>query len=125
MNRWTMVESEPVRESITEYKSRYQLASSDKSTKLTKDINRTSVFIKNRYTSDILSELATIKIYPSRFDVIMLSFLPVEYNPWLCGQEAPEGKGEYSPAHKKRLYSISDLIKATLKPIKDKEGDAQ
>ena len=119
--RYAMKNGEEVREEINEYTSRYQTGSSEGFKKLTNNIKSTSFYVKDRVDNKVLGELVTIGIYPSSFDLFILHLLPVEYNAWQCGNEAPKGKGMYSSAHKKYLYSTSDVIESTLIPMKDKE----
>ena len=125
MNRETMKDGEVIRESITEYKSRYQVQTGVDSKRIGHRFRRSSSRVIDRETTEVLGELVTIGIYPSRFDLIVLSLLPVEYDGWRCGDEAPEGQGRYVPWKKNRTYNFSDVIKATLIPIKQAEGEAQ
>jgi hypothetical protein len=116
MNRWIVKDGVVERESITEYKSRYQAQTGVDWRRIGTHFRRSASRVINRKTGEVLGELVTIGIYPSRFDLFVLRLLPVEYNGWRCGDEAPMGEGEFSPAHGKRLYGISDVIIATLKP---------
>ena len=79
----------------------------------------------NRQTEEVLGDLVYFQIYPSRFDKFLLHLLPVEFNPWICGNEAPEGKGSYSPGDKKYLYGSDDVVKATLKSKRRSNGQVQ
>ena len=115
-----MKDGEEVNEEIPEYTSRY-FSRGGKLEQIDKYFSRIRYYVEDKYAQNILGELVTIIIYPSHFDFFVLSLLPVEYNPWHCGDEAPENKGSYSPGEKKYLYSYADVIKATLKPkISDK-----
>ena len=121
----TLKNGEEVREEIPKFISRYQVQTDANVRKIGQKFRRSSSRVIDRETNEVLGELVAFSIYPSRFDLIMLGLLPVEYNPWRCGEEAPAGKGEYSPATKKRLYSILDVVRETLKPEKRSSGDTQ
>ena len=126
MNRWKMVDGKPVRESITEYKSRYQVGVGGSEEKINLRIRRArSASVKNRQTGEIIGELIIFKIYPSWFDIFTLSLLPVEYNPWICGKEAPEQERYYDKLNKRYRYTFSDLIKETLKPKQPYNGEEE
>ena len=119
--RWMMVDGHIVKEKIDEYSSNYQLFNESKL--INKYFRKSRFLVENISTEEVLGELVKFSIYPSRFDLIILNLLPVESNPWICGNEAPEGQGSYSPGIKKYLYGGSDVIKATLKPRNKVEGE--
>ena len=122
--RYMMENEKKTSEEIPEFTNRYYLKGS-KEKRINDHIKYVRYYyIEDQQTGEVLGELVRFKIYPSRFDALSLKLMPVEYNPWICGNESPEGEGVYSTAHKKRLYRISDVIKATLKPIKNK-GEGQ
>ena len=125
MNRQKMKNGVVVKESITEYKSLYQVQTGVDRRKISNRMRRSSSRVIVRETGEVLSELVTIGIHPSRFDLIALSLLPVEYNGWRCGDEAPPDKGMFSPAHGKRLYGISDVIKSAFILKKQTEGEGK
>ena len=116
--RQTMLNGEMIEERLDNFASRYQTQVGVNSNKFYGNFTISSSRVIDRKNGDILGQLNVIKIYPSKFDHILLGLLPVEYNPWLCGEEAPDGRGEYSPAHKRWLYSVSDVVKMTLMPRK-------
>jgi len=126
MNRWTMVDGEPVRESITEFKSHYQVGVGGSEERINLRIRRArSASVKNRLTGEMIGELIIFKIYPSWFDIFILSLSPVEYNPWICGKEAPKQERYNDKLNKKYRYTFSDLIKATLKPKPRYKGEEE
>ena len=122
--RFTLKDGKEIGEEIPEYTSRY-ISRGDKLERIDKYFARMRYYVEDQYTQDILGELVTIIIYPSRFDLFVLGLLPVEYNPWHCGDEAPKGEGSYSPGEKKYLYSYADVVKATLKPKISARGEGK
>jgi len=108
---------------VNNFISSYQLQRYSKNND--NNFRTTRYWISDRINNHIISELIYFSIYPSLFDTFFLRMLPVEFNPWICGNEASEGKGVYNRGKKKYLYSSIDLVKATLKPIKRREGEAQ
>ena len=91
--RQSIRNGEKVEEEIDEFTSRYQVGVGGPEERINLRIRRArSASVKDRQTGEILGELIIFKIYPSWFDIFTLSLLPVEYNPWLCGEEAPENQ---------------------------------
>lgn len=114
--RLIMKESKEIREEISDFESQYQVQTDVELPGHDPNIRGSAVRVKDRITGEVLGELVKLTIYPSWFDRFALNLLPVEFNPWICGNEAPDGEGSYSPGKKKYLYGSSDVIKATIKP---------
>ena len=125
MNRWTMVNGNPVRESISEYKSRYQIQTGADPRKIGNKFRRSSTQVIDRETGEVLSEQVTIGIYPSYFDRLMLNLQLVDYNSWQCGNKKPIGNGKDTPVDETHIYSISDVIRATMRSKNKKAGIVQ
>ena len=119
--RITLVKGKPKYEQISVYTSRYQ-SRGGKYEAISRHFGRFRYFVQNRQTGEVLGDLVYFSISPGWFDHLFLGLLPVEFNPWICGWEAPLGEGEYSPAHGKRLYSYRDLVRATIKPRHRREN---
>jgi hypothetical protein len=118
----TMQNGEVHREELAEFNSRYQVKSSAGVKKYGNTFRRSSARVIDRETQEVLGELVTFSIYPSKFDLLALRLTRGEYNPWICGNEAPQGEGSYSPGDRKHLFGISDVIKATILPIRVRQG---
>ena len=123
-NRWTMQQGEAVNEKIHEYSSRYVSKTAEDHVVINNHISRSSHHVVNRHTGEVLGELVKFSIHPSRFDSIVLNLLGGS-KVWLCGNEAPQGKGSYSSGERKYLYGYADVVEATLKPIKPYEGESK
>jgi len=122
--RYTIKNNEVNRKEIPDFTGRY-FSGGGKHEKITNHFARIRDYVKDRQSGEVLGELVIITIDPSWFDRAALNLLPVEYNPWICGNEAPKGKGEYVPWEKKYVYGSSDLIKSTLKPLMAPDGETR
>ena len=111
--RITLRDGKPHYESvdIAKYKSRYQYYGAVED--VVGRFERSRYIVDDRRTREKLGELVTFSIYPGWFDRLFLGLLPVEFNPWICGEEPPPGVTKYG----EHLYS-DDLIRATVKPKK-------
>jgi len=123
--RWSIVNNQIVKKHITKYKSRYKLMRQEKNIQNNEKITKSSYQIVDYINGEVLGDFVYFRIHPSWFDGFVLSLLPVEYNPWICGKEAPSGQGEYIPWEKKYVYGTSDLIKSTLSPTMAPGGETK
>lgn len=123
MNRWTMVNGEPVRESITEFKSKYQVQIGADRRKISNIFKRSSSLVIDRKTKEVLGELVTIAIRSTLLDAIFLSSVGGSVKGWRCGDEAPGQERYFDKFNKRYRYTFSDLIKETLKPKLQNKGE--
>ena len=112
----TIKDGKEFRQEISEFESQYQIQTDVRVAIPHPNIRGSAVRVIDRMTGETLSQLLKLVIYPTRFDRLALSLLQVEFNPWICGNEAQDGRGSYSPGKKKYLYGSSDVIKATITP---------
>ena len=119
--RWSITNYNVNKENIQTYQSHYEVIAKEKLSHINRYIKRTIYQVIDNSNEEILGEFIYLSIYPSEFDAFSLSLLPVENSLWICGIEAPQGKGSYSSEDNKYIYHTSDLIKAVLKPVVNTE----
>ena len=123
--RKTMQNSEVNYEEITEWVSQYSLKPG-KTGPLQGGSFRINTFqVVDRKDGEVLGDLVYFQISPSLFDKYLLHIISVEFNPWICGNEAPAGEGSYLPGERKYIYGSDDVVKATLKPDKSIAKEVQ
>ena len=118
--RLTLKNDKEVREEIDEFTSRYHF-SSEMYVKINDRFYFNQYYVEDRKTKEILGELIIISIPLSYFDLIAHIPFLASPNSWACGGEAPEQERYYDKLNKRYRYTFSDLIKATLKPLKFEE----
>ncbi len=123
--RWTMQDGKATFEVIPEYISRYALKSGETGPMSKGPFRITTIQVADLHTGEVLGDLVYFSVYPSLFDNLILGLISGEFNPWICGNEAPTGKGSYSPGEGIYVYHGSDVIKATLRPTKRIGGREQ
>ena len=116
--RYQVVNGKEKVTTVDKFDSKFQLKRDEK--KIGKYFRKTRYWIEERANNAILGEYAYFSIYPSFFDGLFLSVLPVEFNPWMCGNNAPNDEGGRSHERNKNQYNSEDLVKATLKPKLDR-----
>ncbi|RMG33875.1 MAG: hypothetical protein D6720_10620 [Gammaproteobacteria bacterium] len=123
VSHWTMEGEKVQHRYVPEPTARYQWKGKENHRPLTLRLSRSSSHVIDRQTGEELGTLVWFTIYPGWVDRFVLGHLPGEFTPWICGWDAPNGKGQYWPARKKWVYSSDDLIKGTIKPIARKESE--
>jgi len=112
ISHWTLANGEVQHRYIPEPTSRYQWKGAENHIQVAHQIERSSSHVIDRQTGEVLGDLVYFSIDPGWFDRLFLGLLPVEFNPWICGDEVPADKRvKYG-----KRYGIIALIKATLKP---------
>ncbi len=115
----TIQNGEPHYKEISEFESRYEYRSipdiyiSDRFVKL-------SAHVVDRLTEEELGHLTVFKIYPGIVDRMVLNFLPVEWQPWICGRNKPTSRVDVQNADGAGNFTVVDLVKAVLIPRKSK-----
>jgi hypothetical protein len=114
--RYLMRDGKIVVEEVPEYISRYRIGG-ETHIAIDKFIARTKYQVIEIRTNYILGELVSFSIYPGRWDQMIIGITGTGsgLNFEVCGNEPPPGSDVL------RLGS-SDVVRATLKPKKSKEG---
>lgn len=121
--RVTLKNGKPKYSQVKEYISRYRIGGSPREKFIAYHISRHSINVQDRKTNEILGELVTLSIYPGWFDSRIRRLLGGGTEVLLCGNEAPPGKGSLQAESGRHLLGYDDLVKATIKPIDELNGD--
>jgi hypothetical protein len=118
--RDTMKHGKAVSDRVDEYISRYQLRAGDMHRVVGRYFSRTSQQVIDRGTGEVLGELVVFGIYPGWLDNIAIAATGMGsgFAPWHCGDEPSPGSGVL------RLGG-SDVVRATIKPIKSTREDRE
>lgn len=103
-----------IRETVSDYISRYQVKTESKTLDL--PIVKTREMILDRQTNETLGEIISFKFYPGWLDSKLLGIMGFTWIPPRCD-------GNYLPKRQKRTIYYDDLIKKVIKPVESiKEG---
>ena len=97
---------------VENLKSRYSWSDVEDHVPAGEGIERSSSHVVDKETGEELGRLVWFTIEPGRFDRLVLGLLPVEHNPWICGECVPDELQEKWG----KKYDRGDLILATLRP---------
>ncbi|MGE0484604.1 MAG: hypothetical protein AB7Q81_10730 [Gammaproteobacteria bacterium] len=116
LQRFELEDGKRVVSTVKAFESRYKVTGG--SAPAGYGIERHDAAIRDRLSGEAIGEWVTFKIKPGWADRLVLVFLPRgDHAHWTCGDEAPDSAGSFSHRYQKRVYSVADLITATLQPF--------
>lgn len=117
MSRYTLRDGKPTHERIQEFTSRYQLKKGDNYMGIGKHVARSSEVVIDRQNGETLGSLVYFSIYPGWFDSVLIGLTGTGsgFSPWQCGNEPTKG-------HEALRLGGSDVVLATIRPLKTTEG---
>ena len=118
VSHWTMKNGKVQHRYVPEPTARYQWIGKENHVPVAPLIARSSSHVIDRRTGEELGTLVWFSIYPGWVERWLIGATFGDVRPWICGWDAPEGKGEYWSAKKKWVYGSDDLIKGTIRPIR-------
>lgn len=102
--RYFYKDGKPTYKKVDKLVSRYELTMSRGY--ITPRIDVLKVTVKDRYTDEVLGESVEYSIYGGWADMLFFNATGFTYSPWICSGKDKKGQ----------IY-ISDVVKATIKPI--------